>query len=122
MSLIVKDKPKIINDIVEFMQKNNLKDINGSIRKGEWKEICIIINKKSDFNEQSRLHKAWNKKNSEIKKKVLEKLNTNSNINNRNEIIKYSNNEWEDFVRNKTNATKKQFLVEVDSIFSHRYF
>ena len=114
--VLIQDEALVINALVKFMEKNNIKDMYGAGRTGNWEDFCIELNKIKDLNEQYRLAWQWNKLNSTLKQKFLEKLNLTERV----VTVLFSAEEWNNFIAKFTTSSKIQFLVEFDNILSYR--
>ena len=50
------DNHKIIESIKNYMQRNNLEELNVSPGNAIWKDICILIHGNATYDNQKKLH------------------------------------------------------------------
>lgn len=60
------DNHKIIERIKNYMQRNNLEELNVSPGNAIWKDICILIHGNATYDNQKKLHYLYTKANSPI--------------------------------------------------------
>jgi len=60
----------IIDTFVKYMKENSLSDLTDHAGHQTWKDLCLLVNKKTGQNEQKSLHYLYNKNKSPIKKAI----------------------------------------------------
>jgi hypothetical protein len=99
-----------------YMKRHNLKDLFGSARSNNFKELSnYLYVENSSYSKQQRLHYLWTK--SSLKSKTLFRLESS----NKNKVVvKFSCDEWNNMIANAINAKKTKFLVKFHDTLSRK--